>query len=147
MLPAVYAALPSSSSTRNESQSLAARRPVHRRTRARYYIVALRDLLPPSLTPKNWETFNLRPYITEPLLCFRCQRFWHHQTTCSQPQVCCMYSGWQEIHKCLERYRDKEDFFTCANCSLLHHVWNPLCSARLCRVNCGREQQVEWVRD
>ena len=114
----------------------------------RQVLVTLRGPLPPSLPLGNWGTFYLRPFTPEPMLCFRCQRFGHHQAVCTRHQVCGMCSGQHETRVCLEKYRAKQEVVhKCPNCSGPHHAWNPICPVRLQRVNRGREQQVQWVQE
>ena len=33
-------------------------------------------------------TYKAHPYVESPKICFRCQRFGHHQTSCSRPHRC-----------------------------------------------------------
>ena len=36
----------------------------------------------------GYQKLNLEPYIPNPLRCYKCQRFEHHQDQCTQPLVC-----------------------------------------------------------
>lgn len=114
----------------------------------RQVLVTLRGDLPPSLTLGNWGTFYLRPYVPEPLRCYRCQRFGHHQAACERPMVCGMCSGPHTTSICLTKYKAKQEIrHKCPNCSGSHHAWNPNCPVRLQLVNRGRERQAAWVEE
>lgn len=114
----------------------------------RQVLLTLRGPPPPHIDLGNWGTFYLRPYTPEPLRCFRCQQFGHHQANCSRQPVCGVCSGLHPTVQCLDKYKANEEVrHKCPNCSGPHHAWNPICPARIRRVDQGREQQVEWVRD
>jgi len=114
----------------------------------RQVLVSVRGSIPASVSLGNWGTFYVRPYTPEPLRCFRCQKYGHHQASCKRQQVCGICSGLHETRLCLERYKAKEAVtHRCPNCSGPHHAWNPLCPARTQRVDRGRERQVEWVQE
>lgn len=114
----------------------------------RQVLVTLRGDLPPSLSLGNWGTFYLRPYTPEPLRCYRCHRFGHHQAACVRPVVCGMCSGSHTTDSCLTKYKAKQEVrHRCPNCSGSHHAWNLNCPVRLQLVNHGRERQAAWVEE
>jgi len=116
------------------------------RDETRQVIVSVRGPLPPHLDLGNWGLYYLRPYSPEPLRCFRCQRFGHHQASCDRPQVCGMCSGPHQTEGCLAKYKARQEVQPrCPNCSQAHHAWNKTCPARLRRVHQGRVNQVNWV--
>ena len=120
-----------------------------RKTRdlTRQVVVTVRGPVPASVSLGNWGTFYLRPYTPEPLRCFRCQRFGHHQANCARPQVCGVCSGLHETRLCLDRFKAKEPVtHRCPNCSGAHHAWNPSCPVRTQWVDRGRVRQVDWVQ-
>lgn len=114
----------------------------------RQVLVTLRGPIPPHIDLGNWGTFYLRPYMPEPLRCFRCQQFGHHQATCKKKEVCGICSALHPTRQCMTKYKANEAVRTrCPNCSGNHHAWNKLCPERLRRVEQGRERQVAWVRE
>ena len=36
----------------------------------------------------GYQKINVEPYISNPLKCYKCQRFGHHQDQCTRPPVC-----------------------------------------------------------
>ena len=114
----------------------------------RQVIVTVRGTLSPNLDMGNWEVFYLRPYTPEPLRCFRCQQFGHHQNNCSCTPACGICSRKHVIQQCLDEYKTKHEVtHKCPNGWEGHHAWNHSCPARLQRVTQGRERQVSWVQD
>ena len=109
--------------------------------------VELRGPLPPSIDLGSWGLYYLRPYAPEPLRCFRCQRYGHHQHSCERPLRCGMCSGNHASEICLAKYKAGQKIaHRCPNCDQPHHSWNPACPARAQRVDQGRRRQGEWVQ-
>lgn len=118
------------------------------RDETRQVVITVRGPLPPMIDLGNWGTFYTRPWVPEPLRCFRCQRFGHHRANCSLPHVCGMCSGAHPTEECLEKYKAKQTISAkCPNCSGKHHAWFPQCPARVRHVDRGREYQVRWVKE
>ncbi|XP_045116126.1 uncharacterized protein LOC123507382 [Portunus trituberculatus] len=118
------------------------------REETRQVLVSVRGPLPTQIDLGNWGVFYLRPYTPEPLRCYRCQRFGHHQANCSRPSVCGICSGLHETRQCLTRYKVKQVVtHKCPNCGQGHHAWNTAFPARQQRVVQGRVRQVQWVQD
>jgi hypothetical protein len=46
-----------------------------------------RSTLPPTIKA-GYLAIKMEPYIPNPLKCFKCQRYGHHQTKCTREQVC-----------------------------------------------------------
>lgn len=112
----------------------------------RQVIVTLRGPLVPSLTLGNWGTFYLRPYSPEPLRCFKCHKFGHHQANCIRDAVCGICSEAHDTQQCLTKYKAKEAVnHRCPNCKGTHHAWNKACPTRQAHVERGRERQMAWV--
>ena len=109
-------------------------------------IVTLCGLLLLQLSLGSWGTFYLRPWVPEPLQCYRCHRFGHHQASCANVIKCGMCTGFHETQECLVKYKVKQDIVhRCPNCNQTHHAWNKACSARLRLVERGRERQYVWL--
>lgn len=68
-----------------------------------------------------WRHITVRPYIPNPLRCFKCQKFGHHQTSCRQQEVCakCSMSAHGES-PCNGPLK-------CVNCSGDHPTYAPSC--------------------
>lgn len=116
------------------------------REETRQVLVTVRGPLPPHLDLGNWGTFYIRPFVPEPLRCFRCQRYGHHKDHCSRPAACGICSGQHWTETCLVRYKQKlEVTHRCVNCRQEHHAWNLACPVRLRLVELGRERQARWV--
>ena len=104
--------------------------------------VTLRDPLLPQLSLGSWGTFYLRPWVPEPLRCYRCHRFGHHQVSCKNVIKCGICTGSHETQECLVKYKAKQDIaHRCPNCNQAHHAWNKSCPARLRLVERDRERQ------
>ena len=56
-----------------------------------------------SLGPKD-----LRPFVPEPIRCYRCQQFGHHQNTCHRPVRCSFCSGSHPTKQCAEKRPKRE---------------------------------------
>ena len=69
----------------------------------RQVTVTLRGPLLPPLSLDSWGTFYLRPWVPEPL---RCYRFGHHQASCANVK-CGICSGSHETLECLVKYKAK----------------------------------------
>ena len=79
-----------------------------------------------------WGRFKMRPFVDEPMRCFRCQRFGHHKATCHNPICCAICSGRHETSVCIGKHKDGQSTTArCVNCKGSHHAWNPKCPERL----------------
>ena len=68
----------------------------------------------------GYQKINVKPYIPNPLRCYKCQGFGHHQDQCTQPPVCGRY-GEYDIHK------DCQRLYKCANCQGNHSAGSRDC--------------------
>lgn len=71
----------------------------------RQVLVTVRGPPPPHIVLGNWGTFYLRPYTPEPLRCFNCQQFGHHQASCTKPAVCGICSALHPTEQCIAKYK------------------------------------------
>ena len=71
----------------------------------RQVTVTLRGLLLPQLSLGSWGTSYLRPWVPEPLWCYRCHRFGHHQASCANVIKCGICSESHETQECLVKYK------------------------------------------
>ena len=70
--------------------------------------------------------YKIRPYVSEPLQCFKCQRFGHKADSCKGKQRCLLCGGEHSNKQCnLER--NSEEDFTCANCKGAHKANSRKC--------------------
>ena len=89
-----------------------------------------------------WGRFSVRPFVPEPLRCYKCQRFGHIQTRCKNPIKCGVCSGHHDTRECFQKHKDKQATSACCpNCGKKHHAWNLSCPARKAQVSkLGREK-------
>lgn len=114
----------------------------------RQIIVTLRGPIPQTLQLGSWGTFYLRPYTPEPLRCFNCQRYGHHQSRCNRATTCAICSGKHATQQCLDKFKAKQPVTAkCPNCQKSHHAWNKSCPARKERVQRGIEREITWVQE
>lgn len=79
--------------------------------------------------------FVVRQWTPEPVRCFRCQRFGHHQAICHGLEICGVCSGHHPTSDCTTKHREgKATTAKCPNCKGSHHAWNPRCPERVKRV-------------
>ena len=94
-------------------------------------LIAFKGPIPESLDLKTWGIFDVRPYVPEPLRCFKCQMFGHHQSVCRRTEKCGVCAQPHPTKQCLDKIRNKEKVEAkCANCGGKHHTWNPTCPQR-----------------
>ncbi|KAG0723275.1 hypothetical protein GWK47_042970 [Chionoecetes opilio] len=97
---------------------------------------------PAKLTLRSWGTYTLRPYRSEPVRCYKCQRFNHLQVRCEHSVRCGVCSLNHPTEDCIGRHKAKEATTAkCPNCERKHHAWNPQCPERLRKMPQPRLQQ------
>ena len=94
-------------------------------------LVAFEGEAPEVLDLGWYGVYALQPYAREPIRCFRCQRFNHHQSTCNAAPRCGVCAGRHETQRCIQRHRDGTATTPrCPNCAGPHHAWNNGCPRR-----------------
>ncbi|KAG7169759.1 RNA-directed DNA polymerase from mobile element jockey-like 1 [Homarus americanus] len=84
------------------------------KAQTRQVLVDIKGTVPEEVDLGNWGTYKLRPFVPEPLRCYKCQKFGHHQSRC---------------HK----NKHKDGTITtakCPNCGKKHHAWSTSCPER-----------------
>ena len=79
----------------------------------------------------SWGRFSVRPFVPEPLRCFKCQRWGHHQRHCKLPTKCGVCSGAHDTTACIKKHKSAQTTTACCpNCGGKHHAWNLSCPSR-----------------
>ena len=68
--------------------------------------------------------YRVRPYISEPLQCYRCQRLGHKAESCKGKPRCLLCSEQHSTKDC--KYKNEDDF-KCANCGGSHKANSVKC--------------------
>ena len=71
----------------------------------RQVLVTLKGETPSSLDLGNWGVFSLRTYVPNPLRCFKCQRYGHHQEHCRATAKCGICSKAHLTEVCLSKFK------------------------------------------
>ena len=88
-----------------------------------------------------YGSFPVKPFHTEPLRCFRCQKYGHHKKQCTASNVCAVCSGRHATEVCLSALKESKTIQAkCPNCRMGHHAWNRRCPERLRRIQSQRPQ-------
>ena len=74
--------------------------------------------------------FAVRPYVTKPVRCYRCQRFGHIAAAClARTERCSMCSGLHRTQQCLTKVQNSVTVtLKCANCGEEHSANSNRCS-------------------
>ena len=98
----------------------------------RQVLVELKGDLERSIDLGNWGKYRLRTYIPEPLRCFKCQKYGHHQANCWAKAKCGVCSRPHSTEVCLRAHKDgtRNTVAKCPNFAKSHHAWSRACSAR-----------------
>ena len=101
------------------------------KTPTRQVLVTLKGAPTTTLDLGNWGTFKLRTFVPEPLRCFKCQKYGHHQANCTAKPKCGVCSKAHNTEVCLTAHREKKETTAkCPNCAKRHHAWSLTCSVR-----------------
>lgn len=63
-----------------------------------------------------FDTFTTRVYIPEPLRCFKCQCFSHHQAKCRVSPCCVICAQPHATEECLPKHKTGKTIAKCPNC-------------------------------
>ena len=87
----------------------------------KHVILAFASTKLPSSIKAGYLQYAIRPYIPNPLRCFKCQRFGHSKTSCRGKLFCgrCSAEGHESIN-CTESYH-------CINCKEAHPSYSRTC--------------------
>ena len=97
--------------------------------------VTVQGKVPDSVTVGLFGTFQVRKWNAEPMRCYRCNRFGHHQRVCQGRITCGVCAGRHATEECMEKHRQGQHVQAkCPNCTRPHHAWNPRCPERVKRV-------------
>ncbi|MPC33393.1 hypothetical protein E2C01_026742 [Portunus trituberculatus] len=99
----------------------------------RQVLIKARGTFPGDTIDLNWYgRYQLRPYTPEPRRCYRCQRFGHHQKTCTKPYICAVCSGRHNTEECFARKKNENISAEakCPNYRRHHPAWSLNCPAR-----------------
>lgn len=87
--------------------------------------------LPHTLDVGLLGTFELRPFVPEPLRCYKCQRYRHIARNCMADPRCGICAGAHPTRSCLERRTKGETVpLKCANCGKGHCAASLACPVR-----------------
>lgn len=106
------------------------------KTPTKSVIVTVKGTPPSTIDLGCWGTYKTRLYKPEPLRCFKCNKFGHHQARCTARERCGVCSGPHTTSTCLEKHQQGNTTTACCpNCHGAHHAWYPRCPTRLHIVN------------
>ena len=72
------------------------------KTPTRQVLVTMKGTPSSTLDLGNWGTYNLRTYVPEPLRCFKCQKYGHHQANCTAKPKCGVCSKAHNTEVCIK---------------------------------------------
>ncbi|KAG7157175.1 RNA-directed DNA polymerase from mobile element jockey-like 4, partial [Homarus americanus] len=101
------------------------------KAQTRQVLVDIKGTVPEEVDLGNWGTYKLRPFVPEPLRCYKCQKFGHHQSRCHKNVRCGICSQSHMTEMCIQKHKG-ETITTakCPNCGKKHHAWSTSCPER-----------------
>ena len=108
----------------------------------RKLVVTFRGNTPKRIHLGVWGSFPTSAFTPEPLRCYKCQKFGHHQIRCTSDfAVCGVCSEHHPTELCISKLKKKEATTTrCPNCGKNHHAWSRYCKVRLGLIHRSKEK-------
>ncbi|KAG7163936.1 Nucleic-acid-binding protein from mobile element jockey-like 8 [Homarus americanus] len=101
------------------------------KAQTRQVLVDIKGTVPEEVDLGNWGTYKLRPFVPEPLRCYKCQKFGHHQSRCHKNVRCGICSQSHKTEMCIQKHKDGTiTTAKCPNCGKKHHAWSTSCPER-----------------
>ncbi|KAG7171036.1 Nucleic-acid-binding protein from mobile element jockey-like 4 [Homarus americanus] len=101
------------------------------KAQTRQALVDIKGTVPEEVDLGNWGTYKLRPFVPEPLRCYKCQKFGHHQSRCHKNVRCGICSQSHMTEMCIQKHKDGTiTTAKCPNCGKKHHAWSTSCPER-----------------
>ncbi|KAG7171711.1 Nucleic-acid-binding protein from mobile element jockey-like 3 [Homarus americanus] len=101
------------------------------KAQTRQVLVDIKGIVPEEVDLGNWGTYKLRPFVPEPLRCYKCQKFGHHQSRCHKNVRCGICSQSHMTEMCIQKHKDGTiTTAKCPNCGKKHHAWSTSCPER-----------------
>ncbi|KAG7172481.1 RNA-directed DNA polymerase from mobile element jockey-like 9, partial [Homarus americanus] len=102
------------------------------KAQTRQVLMDIKGTVPEEVDLGNWGTYKLRPSVPEPLRCYKCQKFGHHQSRCHKNVRCGICSQSHMTEMCIQKHKDGTiTTAKCPNCGKKHHAWSTSCPERL----------------
>ena len=89
--------------------------------------------VPEVVHSRLFGTYPTHPWVPQPMWCYKCQKFGHHQSNCYRQDTCGVCSGKHSTEDCTTKH--KTGHLTtekCPNCQGTHHAWNKPCTCPTC---------------
>ncbi|KAG7166423.1 Nucleic-acid-binding protein from mobile element jockey-like 9 [Homarus americanus] len=105
------------------------------KAQTRQVLVDIKGTVPEEVDLGNWGTYKLRPFVPEPLRCYKCQEFGHHQSRCHKKVRCGICNQSHKTEMCIQKHKEGTTTTAkCPNCGKKHHAWSTSCPERRERI-------------